>query len=192
MRKRRLANIGLVFVLVLAAGFYLEHGSRWLRTAFDGRSEEAELLKIHREPRTLPDVAFTDGDGRSVRLSTFRGKVILLNVWATWCPPCRKEMPALDRLESKLGGTDFQVIALSVDRDGLNAVGAFYRQAGITRLRKYVDTSGQVMSELAVSAIPTTLLIDRNGREIGRKVGPAAWDSPAYVDQLSYQTRNLN
>lgn len=90
-------------------------------------------------------------------------------------------MPALDRLQASLGGTDFEIIALSVDRDGLSAVKAFYLQAGIRHLKIYMDEPGHAMPELGVAAIPTTLLVDPSGKEIGRKIGPADWHSPALV-----------
>lgn len=142
-------------------------------------------MRLLREPRPLPNIAFTDAEGRSIHLSTYRGRVILLNIWATWCPPCRKEMPALDRLQNILSGPNFEVIALSVDDgDALPRIKAFYQQGGIKRLEIYLDKSKEVMFRLGVAAIPTTLLIDRHGREIGRKRGPMKWDNPALIKQI--------
>lgn len=181
MNKERIVKIGLALVLAAAAGFYLERGPRSPGTAGVTGVGEGEVLRLLREPRSLPYIGFTDGDGRPTQFSSFRGKVILLNIWATWCVPCRKEMPALDRLQASLGGPDFAVIALSVDSDGLPAVKAFYLQTGIRQLRIYIDKSGQALSDLGATGIPTTLLIDRHGNEIGRKIGPAEWDSPALV-----------
>jgi thiol-disulfide isomerase/thioredoxin len=181
VNKERLAKIGLALLLASAVGFYLEHGPRSPGGAALTAMGESEVLKLLHEPRALPDLGFADGDLRPTRLSSHRGKVILLNLWATWCAPCRKEMPALDRLQASLGGPDFEVIALSVDRDGPSAVEAFYLQAGIRHLKIYMDESGQAMPELGVAAIPTTLLIDPSGNEIGRKIGPADWDSQALV-----------
>lgn len=179
MNKKRILKIGLALILTGAAGYYVENGPRFPGTsAVTARGGEA--LDLLREPQGLPDIDFTDGDGRPTRLSDFRGKVILLNLWATWCPPCRKEMPSLDRLQAILGGPDFEVIALSVDR-GLPVIKTFYLQTAVTQLRIYVDQSEQAMPSLAVTAIPTTLLIDRHGREVGRKIGPAEWDSPALI-----------
>lgn len=166
----------MALIFAAAVGYYLDHGPR-----FRSKKGDEETLRLLRAPRLLPDVVFTDGEGYSVRLSTYRGKVILLNIWATWCAPCRKEMPALDRLQSILRGPSFEVIAVSVDREGLPVIKAFYRMAGIRQLHIYFDKSGQVMSDLGVAAIPTTLLIDRNGNEIARKVGPVEWDSPALI-----------
>jgi thiol-disulfide isomerase/thioredoxin len=181
MNKERLAKVVLALALASAVGFYLEHGPRFPGTIAVTAMGEGEVVRLLREPRLLPDIGFTDGDGRPTRLSSFRGKVILLNIWASWCTPCRKEMPALDRLQANLGGPDFEVIALSVDHNGVSAVKAFYLQTGIGYLHTYVDESGQAMSALGVAAIPTTLLIDPSGNEIGKKIGPAEWDSPELV-----------
>ena len=138
-------------------------------------------LRLHSAPKTLPNVAFEDSAGRRLTLADFRGKLVLLNVWATWCLPCREEMPTLDRLQARLGGPGFEVVAVSIDRDGLPAVQEFYLQTGIKHLRVYVDKSGEASANLGATGIPTTLLIDRESREIGRKIGPAEWDSPEVV-----------
>ena len=127
---------------------------------------------------TVPALYFTDADGAAMSLADFRGKAVLLNVWATWCVPCRKEMPALDRLQARLGGSDFEVAALSIDRGGLGAVRRFYEDIGIANLAIYLDESAEAMRALGIAGIPTTLLIDRDGREIRRWIGPAEWDGP--------------
>ncbi|WEX79000.1 redoxin family protein [Sinorhizobium numidicum] len=132
-------------------------------------------------PKPVPEVQFTDGEGRPRTLADFRGKIVLLNVWATWCLPCRKEMPTLDRLDAALGGHDFEVVALSIDRQGAEAVKTFYAEVGVQRLAVYVDTSGQALSALAALGLPTTILIDAEGRELGRLMGPAEWDAPDMV-----------
>jgi len=173
VKRRRILEVGLAFISAIAAGFYLQFGPRSPTVA----GGQGQALKL-REPRSLLAFDFSDGDGRPAHLSSFRGKVILLNVWATWCGPCRKEMPALDRLQANLGGADFEVIAVSIDRDALPAVKAFYRQTGLGQLRTYSGEAGQIMSSLGIIGIPTTLLIDRQGKEIGRAIGPEEWDSP--------------
>lgn len=141
------------------------------------------------EPRPLPALSFQDQGGKTVSLADFRGRVVLLNVWATWCPPCRKEMPSLDRLNAKHGGTGFEVVALSIDHDpGL--VLPFYRETGIKTLRGYFDSNARASAALGTFAVPATLLIDKNGREIGRALGPAEWDSAA-VEALIKQAQSL-
>lgn len=133
-------------------------------------------------PRELPLISFQDATGKTLTLADFHGRVILLNVWATWCPPCREEMPSLDRLNAKRGGANFEVVALSIDRDpGL--INPFYQDFGIRTLKHYVDPTTKVSDMLRAPGVPTTLLIDREGREIGRAMGPAAWDG-AQVEAL--------
>ncbi len=131
--------------------------------------------------RPVADVLFQDGAGRQRSLSDFRGKVVLLNVWATWCAPCRKEMPTLDRLQSQFGGPDFEVVALSIDRDGAAAVRKFFNETSVHALSVYVDPTTEAMSKLEILGVPTTLLIDRQGREVARQTGIADWDRPEIV-----------
>jgi thiol-disulfide isomerase/thioredoxin len=134
-------------------------------------------LSLHASPRQVGNLHFSDSTGSSTSLEDFRGKFVLLNVWATWCPPCREEMPTLDRLQADLGGPEFEVVALSIDRGGFPVVLDYLAGANIDHLKPYVDSAGDVSSTLAGSGVPLTLLIDQQGREIGRKLGPAVWDS---------------
>jgi thiol-disulfide isomerase/thioredoxin len=138
-------------------------------------------FSMHAAPRPLPEIRFEDGEGKAMSLADFRGSVVLLNIWATWCAPCRREMPTLDRLQATLGGPDFQVVALSIDRQGLPAVQEFYDELGLETLAIYIDESGEAQRALSVLGLPTTLLLDREGSEIGRLLGPAEWDSPEMV-----------
>jgi thiol-disulfide isomerase/thioredoxin len=139
---------------------------------------------VHPTPRPLPDIEFKDRDGKDLRLSNFKGKVVLLNVWATWCPPCRREMPTLDKLQGALGGKDFEVMALSIDRAGVHAVEAFFMEIGVKHLRLYIDQRMAAMRKLAVVGLPTTLLIDREGREVWRYAGAAEWDSDEWMGEI--------
>jgi thiol-disulfide isomerase/thioredoxin len=133
-------------------------------------------------PADVPEIAFADAAGQPKTLADYAGKVVLLNIWATWCAPCRKEMPTLDRLQAKLGGPDFEVVALSMDRKGPDAVKKFFAETGVTRLALNIDTSAKAMFTLGAVGLPMTLLIDRDGKEIGRLIGPAEWDAPDMVD----------
>ena len=135
-------------------------------------------------PRPLPELRFVDGEGRPLTLADFRGKVILLNIWATWCIPCLREMPTLDRLQAKLGGPRFEVVVLSIDIGGIPVVEKFYRALKLKALGIYVDKTLRVQRDLGIVGIPTTLLIDRQGREIGRLAGPAEWDSPEAIKAI--------
>ncbi|MDX8477959.1 TlpA disulfide reductase family protein [Mesorhizobium sp. VK24D] len=136
-------------------------------------------------PVAVPGFSFTDEDGKQKALADYSGKLVLLNLWATWCAPCRKEMPTLDRLEAKLGGPDFEVVALSMDRGGPDVVRKFFAETGVTHLALNIDSSGKAMFTLGALGLPMTLLIDGGGKEIGRLIGPAEWDSPEMTEFIS-------
>ena len=149
---------------------------------FAAGQEPPKNFVMHDAPKPVAAIKFDDAQGQSRNLADFKGKVVLLNIWATWCGPCRNEMPALDRLQAGLGGSDFEVVALSIDRGGMDAVRKFFADIGIRTLAMYLDSSGQALRTLSALGLPTTLLIDREGREIGRLIGPAEWDSPEMVE----------
>jgi thiol-disulfide isomerase/thioredoxin len=132
---------------------------------------------FRKEPEPLPQFSFQDASGRERTLADWRGKVVLLNLWATWCVPCRREMPALDRLQAELGSNRFEVVAVSVDRTGLQGSRKFLEETGAGRLALYADPSARLAATLRAIGLPATLLIDAEGREIGRLLGPAEWDS---------------
>jgi thiol-disulfide isomerase/thioredoxin len=165
MRTLALALLGALLVLTRAAS----------------ATEPPPGFAIHEAPKPVPEISFQDGDGQPRTLADFAGKVVLLNIWATWCLPCRTEMPTLDRLQAELGGPDFEVVALSVDRKGPDAVRKFFDEIGVKHLALNIDTSSRAMFALGAFGLPLTLLIDREGQEIGRLVGPAEWDSPEMV-----------
>lgn len=128
-------------------------------------------------PETLPDLPFLDQDQKSRSLKEWNGKVVLLNLWATWCAPCRKEMPSLDRLQAELGGDTFEVVAVSADKTGVEGAKKFLGQIKVEKLSVFADPTVRIHSGLKAIGMPATLLLDRQGREIGRLVGPAEWDS---------------
>lgn len=136
------------------------------------------------ERKALPDIEFFDGTGKAVKISQWRGRVVLINLWATWCAPCRKEMPALAELQGKLGSKDFEVVAISIDRKGLEASSAFLKETGADSLKLYVEPSSRILNELQALGLPATVLVDRQGREIGRLLGPAEWNSPEAVNLI--------
>ncbi|MBK5197492.1 MAG: TlpA family protein disulfide reductase [Methyloceanibacter sp.] len=135
-------------------------------------------LLVRPKPLDLPELAFADANGASKSLADWRGKVVLLNIWATWCVPCRDEMPAIDKLETKLGGKDFEVVAVNIDKGGPERPASFLKEVGATHLALYIDPTGKLFSKVKTVGMPTTLVIDRNGKEIGRLIGPADWASP--------------
>jgi thiol-disulfide isomerase/thioredoxin len=125
-----------------------------------------------------PDVAFSDVDGKEVSFSAFRGRVVLVNFWATWCLPCLKEMPALDRLQARVGSGDLVIAAVSIDRGGRATAEPWLEQNGIKNLTLYLDPAARTAMSFRVAELPVSVLIDRNGNVVGRMVGPAEWDAP--------------
>ena len=132
-------------------------------------------------PRDLPDIEFFDESNNTITLDKWKGKLIVLNIWATWCGPCRTEMPTLDRLQGKLGSDKFEVVALSIDEVGLRVVQNFFKSINIENLDIYIDPSYQAAGKLRASGLPATILINPNGQELGRLVGPAEWDTPQMI-----------
>ncbi len=132
---------------------------------------------IHAKRKPVATIDFKNGEGKALTLEKWKGRVVLLNLWATWCAPCRKEMPDLASLQKQIGGDDFEVVAISVDRKGVKASGRFLVEAKATALNLYIDESTRVLGKMKAIGLPLTVLIDRSGKEIGRLTGPAVWDS---------------
>ncbi len=133
--------------------------------------------------RAAPDFTLRDLSGRDVRLAALRGSVVLLNFWATWCPPCGQELPSLARLNSRMNGQPFRMLAVAVDEGGAETVERFFRQVGI-RLPALTDPSGSVALRYGVRGLPETFIIDRQGIVRKKIVGPLTWDDPAMVSYL--------
>ena len=196
--KKPLAVLSLALVLIaVAAGIYWFQGeprkagstaptvvqaqasASGITKAFSTGALAAFLVKPERKP--LPDIAFQDGTGAALKLSDWKGRVALVNLWATWCAPCRKEMPDLAKLQAELGSKNFEVVAISVDRKGVDASSAFLKETGADTLKLYVEPTSAILNDLQALGLPLTLLVDRNGNEIGRLLGPADWASPEAV-----------
>ena len=150
------------------------------RVAPLARGEVAALVAAEK-PLRLPNLAFRDAAGAERHLADWRGRTVLFNLWATWCLPCRKEMPALDALEAKLGGPAFEVVAVNIDTRDPDKPRKWLKEVGIDRLAYYADPSAKVFQDLKVAGraagMPTTLLLDPSGCEIGTVAGPAEWAS---------------
>lgn len=174
----------LILLFVVAISVYVTTAGNHATLAPESQSAATAAVN-------MPDLRFYDQAGKPLTLADFRGKVMLLNIWATWCTPCRKEMPALERLQQKLGGPDFEVVALSIDRGGAADVRRFYDEIGISALAIYVDPESQATAKLKTLGVPTTLLIDRAGRELWRKTGIAEWDAPDVVEELRSRLKEL-
>src|SRR5260370_4036055 len=194
---RRILGAGAALLGAVAAAVALYHyGTEFtsgrsnrqpVAAAANTAPSDAFNFSFFDQPRALPELRFVDGENRALSLADFLGRPVLLNIWATWCVPCRKEMPALDRLQAAIGDSEFVVLPLSIDRRGLPVVKQFYQELGLKSLGIYVDQSGNASSALNAVGVPTTLLIDRDGREIGRKIGPAEWDSPETIALIREQ-----
>jgi thiol-disulfide isomerase/thioredoxin len=142
---------------------------------------EVAALTTATKPLEIPNLAFTDAAGKTRTLAEWKGRTVLLNLWATWCVPCRQEMPALDALQKKLGGPKFEVIALNIDTRDPEKPKSWLKEVGIANLAYYADSNAKAFQDLKVVGravgLPTTLLIDEAGCEIGYLAGPAEWGS---------------
>src|SRR3954467_14673166 len=142
---------------------------------------EVAALTMATSPLRLPDLAFEDADGKPRKLSDWRGKTVLVNLWATWCVPCRKEMPALDSLQTKLGGKDFEVVAINIDTRDSEKPKNFLKDGNLTRLAYFSDQKAKVFQDLKnigkALGMPTSVLVDAQGCEIANIAGPAEWAS---------------
>jgi thiol-disulfide isomerase/thioredoxin len=142
---------------------------------------EVAALSPAKSPIPLTGLAFRDGGGKDRTLADWKDKTVLLNLWATWCAPCKKEMPALDELQKKLGGADFEVVAVNIDTRNPEKAKAWLNDTGIASLGYYADNTAKIFQELKEKGrafgMPTTILIDRNGCEVATLAGPAEWAS---------------
>jgi thiol-disulfide isomerase/thioredoxin len=154
---------------------------------------EVAALTMATAPVKLPDLAFEDADGKPRKLSDWRGKTVLVNLWATWCVPCRKEMPALDSLQTKLGGKDFEVVAINIDTRDPEKPKNFLKDANLTRLGYFSDTKAKVFQDLKsigkALGMPTSILVDSQGCEIGNIAGPAEWASDDAIKLIKAAVR---
>src|SRR5436190_1698898 len=155
---------------------------------------EVAAITMATAPLRLPDLAFEDADGRPRKLSDWRGRTVLVNLWATWCVPCRKEMPALDRLQTKLGDKDFEVVAINIDTRDLEKPRNFLKQANLARLGYFSDQKAKVFQDLKAVGralgMPTSVLVDGQGCEIATIAGPAEWDSDDAIKLITAATAN--
>ena len=203
MTERRFANKRLALIAVaslagVAVGFAGVYGIGALtgnakgdspclqavetaRTVAPFARGEVAAVTVARSPLKLPDLAFQDAAGKPLSLADWRGRTVLLNLWATWCVPCRKEMPALDALQTRLGGPGFEVVAVNIDTRDPDKPKAWLKEVGIEKLAYYADPTAKTFQDLKeigrAFGMPTTLLMDPQGCEIGTIAGPAEWAS---------------
>ena len=187
--RYRLLAAGLAVLAALTGIYWFQSAERKAAVLAPAAAVQAGLSKdlakgalaafiVKPQRQAAADIAFQDGSGQDLKLSQWRGRVVLVNLWATWCAPCRKEMPALAELQKQLGSADFEVVAISIDRKGVEASAAFIAETGSQALKLYVEPSGKILDDLEALGLPATVLIDRQGNEVGRLLGPAEWASP--------------
>jgi thiol-disulfide isomerase/thioredoxin len=141
------------------------------------REGDMKKLTFHAEPQPVSDTPFEAGEGGEMTLAEYEGKIVVLNFWATWCAPCRKEMPMLSELQTELGGDDFEVVTLATGRNPPPAMKAFFDEIGVDNLPLHRDPRSQVAREMGVLGLPITVILDRDGQEIARLRGDAHWNS---------------
>jgi thiol-disulfide isomerase/thioredoxin len=173
---KRYGAVALTLLLVLSSAAARADG------AASGEARLGDFIAAA-SPQPAPPIAFADLAGHAVHLDDFAGRVVLVNLWATWCAPCREEMPSLVRLQQKLGDR-LTVLAISEDRGGAGAVAPFLRRIDLGPIKVYVDPQSEVGAAFAVRGLPTSVLIDAKGRVVGRVEGGADWNTPAMLDAL--------
>ncbi len=198
LRRRRRGLVAAAVVVGAAAGLAAVYGIGLVRRNAGGEAAcrpaqeiarklgplargEVAAVTVAAAPKLVPALSFKDAEGRSHTLAEWRGRLVLLNLWATWCVPCRREMPALDALEAKLGGPQFEVVAVNIDTRDPDKPRAWLHDTGIKHLAYYADPSAKVFQELKLAGkafgMPTTLIVDPRGCELGTLAGPAEWAS---------------
>jgi thiol-disulfide isomerase/thioredoxin len=191
-----MAGIGASAAVYVLLGASRNAGDPQCRPALDLAQRIAPLahgevaaVTVADEARKIPTLAFRDATGAARSLADWHGRTVLLNLWATWCVPCRKEMPALEALEEKLGGRDFEVVAVNIDTRDPDKPKTWLRDIGIGHLAYYSDPNAKVFQDLKAVGkaigMPTTLLVDPNGCEIASLAGPAEWASGDGVKLVS-------
>jgi thiol-disulfide isomerase/thioredoxin len=188
-----LVALGLVLLVAIGYGLYARDASRAVTTpAADAGDTPDRVTRelstgtltafvVHPEPKPLSDITFVDAGQTPLSLADWKGRVVLVNLWATWCGPCREEMPELAELQRQLGSEDFEVVAISLDRQGAEIARPFLENVGAEALELYLDPSTNVLAAFRAVGLPASILIDRSGREVGRMFGPADWASPEAI-----------
>lgn len=175
LTRKRLWGLRLGIVLLVAAIYGIVPSAG---NAADAEPAGLKNFVVKAVPAPLPEIQFQDANGALHNLAEFNGKVVLVNFWATWCAPCREEMPSLDRLQGAMGGQDFTVVIISLDRAGYAKAAAFLDEIGVKNLTSFIDPKLKAARALGALGLPVTVLLNRKGDEIGRLTGPAQWDGP--------------
>jgi thiol-disulfide isomerase/thioredoxin len=190
--KKSPLPFALAFIAGAAGIYWFNSEPRKAETPIQQTTAETGSLKslakgamagviIHKDRKDIAPFTFANDKEETLDLSKWKGRVVVLNLWATWCTPCKKEMPDLAELQKQLGGPDFEVVALSLDRKGLEASQAFLTENNIA-LAAYIEPETKSLTALQAIGLPATILIDRNGKEAGRILGEAKWATPEAVE----------
>jgi thiol-disulfide isomerase/thioredoxin len=182
---------GLASVLISGRQVGTPTPSALIEAAYPLVTGQVQNFILYDTPQAAPEIAFQDGGNKDLDLTDFRGQYVLLNFWATWCGPCKREMPSLDRLQAQMGGKNFYVLALSEDRTGLDDVKEFFTDFELVDLDIYIDDTGASSRIFAVGGLPATVLLDPAGNIVARMIGPAEWDAPetiAFLEHFSAAT----
>lgn len=184
--RRRMLGLGLVGLAGALGGASLLRPRAKAPNQPPAFAGEMQAFLPAAEPKSATELVALDGDGRALRLADMRGKVVLINFWATWCAPCVRELPALARLAERLTETDFKLLALSSDRGGKRVVEPFLAKIELSGFPVHLDENGVTGRAFGVRGLPTSVLIDRAGRDVGRLEGSADWDGEAGFALIRY------
>ncbi|MDG2034347.1 MAG: TlpA disulfide reductase family protein [Rhodospirillales bacterium] len=179
------AFIGYLWILASENDPSLAHTSAGPKRV--GQMQSFEMMP---SLRLRPTVAWKNAAGQEVSLANFSGKVVMLNFWASWCSPCLRELPSINRLQARLGGDQFTVVALNVDRGGKSIASRYTRKLNLDKLDLYWDQDNTTAKSMKLQSMPTTIIFDAKGREVGRVVGSAEWDTKEAVDLLQWFINN--
>lgn len=182
---RVLLVIGLIAVFGVVVQSCQKPKTGFERLSVDSLSKLTTL----EAPPPQPDISLSSTNGEKMSLSDYRGQVILVNAWATWCPPCVAEMPSLNNLQTQRGGDDFQVVTISLDNKKED-ISEFFETNGIDVLPSWHDSTYQINGKLQLPGLPTSVIYDRSGREVARLLGEAEWDSPEAIALIDYLIAN--
>ena len=175
--KSAFATTALYTALVLGANAAMADATTDTTALEALRDGDMKKLMFHTDAQPVSQIVFTDAEGGEHTLADWQGKHVLVNFWATWCAPCRKEMPGLDRLQAEFGGADFEVVTIATGRNSLTGIRKFFEETGVTNLPILLDPKSDLARDMAVLGLPITVLLDPEGREIARLRGDAEWDS---------------
>ncbi len=185
-RASRLALTGVLYALACAGAISATAGSIDPDLLRQASQDNLQRLIVHDEPVAVTDARFADEAGREVGIGDFAGSILVVNFWATWCPPCLKEMPSLDRLQKAFDPAELRVMAVATGRNPKAKVDKFLSEKAITALSVYYDEKARFSGQMSVISIPVTVIIDRNGLEIARFIGDTEWDTSAATGLMEF------